>query len=193
VEIINNLTTHNLRDRGGTAYLSGNLENQPLALFVYGPAGDLHLAASAAAALDKVAAPVEAAEDIDGDPRPAGPLADVGADELRFLNVFPAARQIPPGGSTNFTVTVKPSAGHGATITLEISAAFPDLQLNLQPNSLTPPGQAVLTITDLLGGPPLPGRLYQIPVTASAPSISQVVRASLLVGGSALHLPIMLR
>ncbi len=84
VELANNLATHNLRDRGGTAYLSGNLENQPLTLFADGGAGDLHLAASAAAAVDKVAAPSEAPDDIDGDPRPTGLLADVGADEFDF-------------------------------------------------------------------------------------------------------------
>jgi hypothetical protein len=193
VEIINNLVSHNLMDRGGTAYLSGNLSGQPLTLFVNGPAGDLHLAASAAAALDKVTAPSAALEDIDGDPRPAGPLADVGADELLWLEISPTSRQIPPGGSTIFTVSVKPIAGFGGTLILAISGTLPDLHLNLQPNIITPPGQAVLTITDLLGGPALPGRLYQIPVTASAPGISQAVQASLLVGGSALHLPIILR
>ncbi len=32
VDIVNNLVSHNLRDRGGTARLSGNLQNQPLSL-----------------------------------------------------------------------------------------------------------------------------------------------------------------
>lgn len=193
VELANNLATHNLRDRGGTAYLSGNLENQPLTLFADGGAGDLHLAASAAAALDRVAAPFEAPDDIDGDPRPTGLLADVGADEAGFLEIQPHSRQIPPGGSTAFTVTVRNIPGYGGVIVLQTSGAFPDLLLDLQPPAVTSPGQAVLSVTDLLAGPSFPGRVYQIPVTASAPGFSGIIRASLLVGGTAIHLPIVLR
>jgi hypothetical protein len=52
VEITNNLVSHNLRERdGATASLAGNLENAPLSLFVDGAGGDLHLAASASAAI----------------------------------------------------------------------------------------------------------------------------------------------
>ena len=85
VAIINNLVTHNLRDRGGSATLAGNLENQPLSLFVDGAGGDLHLAASAAAAIDQVSRPPDVLDDFDGDPRPLGPAADVGGDEYRTV------------------------------------------------------------------------------------------------------------
>ncbi len=81
VAILNNLLSHNLLDRGGTATLSGNLEAQPLSLFVDGSGGDLHLTAEADAALDRVAAPSDVPDDFDGDPRPLGPASDVGADE----------------------------------------------------------------------------------------------------------------
>ncbi len=83
VDVVNNLVTHNLRDRGGTAYLSGNLEGQPLSTFVDGYNGDLHLSATATTAIDQAAAPVDVREDIDGDPRPVGGASDVGADEYR--------------------------------------------------------------------------------------------------------------
>jgi hypothetical protein len=83
IDLVNNLATHNLRDRGGTARLSGNLEHQPLSLFVDAPAGDLHLVASAAQALDRgVALPAGLCDDdVDGDTRPIGDAADIGADE----------------------------------------------------------------------------------------------------------------
>lgn len=81
VAIVNNLLSHNLRDRGGTASLSGNLSGQPLSLFVDGNDGDLHLADGANPAIDSVALPPDVADDIDGDARPIGPAADVGADE----------------------------------------------------------------------------------------------------------------
>ncbi|MBN1581225.1 MAG: right-handed parallel beta-helix repeat-containing protein [Anaerolineae bacterium] len=83
VDIVNNLLTHNLMDRGGTVRLSGNLAYQPLALFVDGAGGDLHLDSTALTAIDQ-GEPVAAGlcdEDIDGDTRPIGSGRDVGADE----------------------------------------------------------------------------------------------------------------
>jgi hypothetical protein len=83
VDLANNLASHELLERGGTAHLAGNLEDQPLSLFVDGPGGDLHLRATATAAIDRGAplAPNLCDADIDGDPRPIGAARDVGADE----------------------------------------------------------------------------------------------------------------
>ena len=97
VDIINNLVTHNLMDRGGSATLSGNLQNQPLSTFVDGAGGDLHLSASATTAIDQVTAPADVADDYDGEARPIGSAADVGADEynpdqLYFPIIFIATR-----------------------------------------------------------------------------------------------------
>jgi hypothetical protein len=83
VDIINNLVTHNLNDRGGTSRVEGNLEGGLLSLFVDGPGGDLHLDSGAVAAID-MGVPVGDGlcdEDIDGDARPAGLAPDIGADE----------------------------------------------------------------------------------------------------------------
>ncbi|MEW5872354.1 MAG: hypothetical protein AB1894_24030 [Chloroflexota bacterium] len=88
VTIINNLLTHNLMDRGGVDSLSGNLQYQPLSLFVDGSSGDLHLASTAAVAIDQVTAPTDAGADFDGDARPSGSLADVGADELVSVRLY---------------------------------------------------------------------------------------------------------
>ena len=81
VDIINNLVTHNLRDRGGSDYQEGNVAGASLALFVDGMSGDLHLASTATVAIDQVTAPSDALDDIDGDLRPIGSASDVGADE----------------------------------------------------------------------------------------------------------------
>jgi len=91
VDITNNLLSHNLRDRGGTARLEGNLTNQPLSLFVEGLGGDLHLAPSATVAIDhgvSVAAG-DCDGDIDNQSRPAGGGRDVGADEFYGLAPSP--------------------------------------------------------------------------------------------------------
>jgi hypothetical protein len=84
LEIANNVCTGPLRERdGASASLAGNLEAAPLDLFVDGEHGDLHLAATAAAAIDQgVALPDGLCPaDIDGDSRDDQP--DVGADERR--------------------------------------------------------------------------------------------------------------
>lgn len=82
VEIKNNLVSHNLRDRGGTAVLSHNLENAPLSLFVGGANGNLHLMSTAASVIDQAAPLTEVTDDVDGDARPYGSAPDIGADEL---------------------------------------------------------------------------------------------------------------
>ena len=82
LELRNNLVSHNLRDRGGTAVLSHNLENAPLSLFVDGANGNLHLMSTAFAAIDQGLTLPQVTDDVDGDARPYGPAPDLGADEL---------------------------------------------------------------------------------------------------------------
>jgi hypothetical protein len=83
-QLINNLVTHNLRERdGATVYSSGNLTGVSLSLFANGAGGDLHLAPTAVGAIDQVAAPGDVVDDIDGDSRPIGSASDIGADEYR--------------------------------------------------------------------------------------------------------------
>lgn len=78
-----NLVSHNLRDRGGTAFLAGNLASGSLSLFADGAGGDLHLASGASAAIDCGVALADGVcdEDMDGHPRPLGAARDIGADE----------------------------------------------------------------------------------------------------------------
>ncbi len=80
-EIRNNLVSHNLRDRGGSAVLSDNRENVPMASFVDVAGGDLHLKPHAVSYIDQVSLLPEVRDDFDGDERPAGSAADIGADE----------------------------------------------------------------------------------------------------------------
>jgi nitrous oxidase accessory protein NosD len=81
VKIKNNLLSHNLMDRGGTAELGGNVENAPGSVFENRNAGELHLVSGAAGCIDQ-GVPLPGGlcdEDIDGDNRDGNP--DVGADE----------------------------------------------------------------------------------------------------------------
>lgn len=83
VDLINNLTTHFLMDRGGSASLAGNLSLQPLSLFEDGSKGNLHLDSGAGAAIDKAVAVASGLcdDDFDGQTRPMGAAGDIGADE----------------------------------------------------------------------------------------------------------------
>ena len=80
--IANNLVTHRLWDRGGSATLDTNVQESMLARFVNASGYDLHLTAAATAAIDQgtTAYADVVPEDIDGSDRDRAP--DVGADEL---------------------------------------------------------------------------------------------------------------
>ncbi len=84
VQVVNNLVSHNLRERDGNpqAVLAGNLEGAQLGWFQSVAQGDLHLVGEALPPVDAGAAvaPGLADRDIDLEARPAA--RDIGADEF---------------------------------------------------------------------------------------------------------------
>lgn len=110
VTLTNNLTTDVLMDRGGSATLTTNLDRQPLTLFVDGNGGDLHLAESAAIAIDQ-GSNIEAGlcdDDIDAQTRPYNAKWDIGADE--YESPLPSAvtdLAIPFADLNTGTLTVR--------------------------------------------------------------------------------------
>ena len=84
VQLVNNLVTHNLRERDGNpqAVLAGNLEGAELGWFQSVAQGDLHLVGEALPPVDAGAAVAAglADRDIDLEARPAA--RDIGADEV---------------------------------------------------------------------------------------------------------------
>jgi hypothetical protein len=131
VDVINNLVTHNLRDRDGTAYLAGNLGNQPLSLFTDGVNGNLHLVEGATAAIDQGVALTTGLcdDDIDGDTRPSGSAPDVGADEYRVQ--LPTLDLTVPTGSTAWPV----SSTRQILWTTSGSGSIPEVNLTYSTNS----------------------------------------------------------
>jgi len=82
--VAGNLTNKAIRRRDGAeAVEDSNVTRAALDWFVDPAAGDLHLTARAVPALNRVRARQECLSDFDGEKRPAGALADVGADELQ--------------------------------------------------------------------------------------------------------------
>ena len=83
IVVANNLLDAAIQPRDGAVPdESGNLLDAVPAWFVDAAAGDLHLTAAAAPAIDQVARLADATDDFDAQTRPAGAgLADIGADE----------------------------------------------------------------------------------------------------------------
>ncbi|HTP11232.1 MAG TPA: hypothetical protein VMP08_23415 [Anaerolineae bacterium] len=80
--LINNLVNGQMRERDGAqGTLSNNVTTAQASWFVNASTGDLHLQPIATLVIDKVAVPAEVNDDIDGDLRPIGSAADIGADE----------------------------------------------------------------------------------------------------------------
>ncbi len=105
-DIINNLVSHNLRDRGGSATVQNNIENATAAMFADVVGGDLHLQAGVAA-IDSALTLADVSDDIDGQSRPIGAAADIGADEFSPALTLTAI----PGDETlylRWTVTATP-------------------------------------------------------------------------------------
>jgi hypothetical protein len=84
--IVNNLTDAAIvRRDGAQAMVEGNYTTATPGLFVDPANGDLHLRASARAAIDMASASA-VVTDWEGDPRPQGSRSDLGADEVRVLS-----------------------------------------------------------------------------------------------------------
>jgi hypothetical protein len=168
VEIINNLVSHNLRDRGGVAFLAGNLEDAPLSLFVDGAGGDLHLAANASSAIDQGEALAGGLcdDDIDGDLRPIGPARDIGADEYGAP---------PPTAVTDLRVTNAITDTNVLTATLRWTAPTNAVTYTMRYSDTPITGttwKGALTIT--------------VPFTASAPSSTEWLTTPVsYIGGTA--------
>jgi hypothetical protein len=135
VDIINNLVTHNLMDRGGTVNLLGNLQSQPLSLFI-----------TATNAIDQVAAPADVSDDIDGDTRPIGSASDIGADEYGIS---------PPAAVTDLRVSQAVTTTGMLTATLRWTAPTGALTTTLRySNALITAGNwnSAILLTDTLTG-----------------------------------------
>jgi hypothetical protein len=109
------------------------------------------------------------------------------------LTTDPASQAIDPGGIATYVISVEPSGGFTGTVYLDASSPSLDLDMDLSPDLVIPPGQVTLTVTDSHPGPTLlPGQWYNVPVTATN-GVTQTTRVGLLVGGVRLYLPMVLR
>lgn len=97
VDIKNNLADASIAARDGSSgVVSNNLNSASTAMFMNPATGDLHLKSTATAAIDK-GVTVSVSEDFDGQPRPQGIAADIGADEYSITAT-------PPNAPTNLSL-----------------------------------------------------------------------------------------
>ena len=112
------------------------------------------------------------------------------------LTVTPAAMAIEPGGTAMYTVQIQTGNGFSPTTTVNLNAvaSAPGVNVSLSADSVTPPATVTVTITDNHGSGTLqPGQWYTITVTGNSNGTEHSAVANLLVGGSRVYLPLVLR
>lgn len=107
------------------------------------------------------------------------------------MMVAPPSRSIDPGGTSSHTILLTGLLTE--TITLTASAPL-SLTLSLAPQTFTLPATATLILTSTHPGSALmPGLVYTVPITATSNSLTQTTELMLIVGGTRVHLPLILK
>jgi len=126
-----------------------------------------------------------------------GTAPDIGTFEYQgsafTLEVNPTTQTIHPGEAATFILDLQPVGGFSDTVTLSTPVPPPSLTLTIDPDSVALPGQATLTITDNHSGPLQSGLWYSFTIMGTAGELVQEVTVHLLVGGSVLHLPLVMK
>lgn len=101
---------------------------------------------------------------------------------------------IEVGASATYLLNLTLAGNFSSTVTLNAGSPPSGLQLSLSPSSLTPPEKvATLVLTDTSGGPALPGLWHTLLVTATGGSFTRTASIDLLVGGTRIYLPLILK
>ncbi|MCG3212660.1 MAG: hypothetical protein FOGNACKC_06335 [Anaerolineae bacterium] len=108
------------------------------------------------------------------------------------LAVTPTGQAIAPGGSTPFTLTVSYNGNFSQPVALS-AAVSPALSLQLKPSGVSTTSSAVVTLTDTHSGQLLPGVWHTLWLTATGGGLTQTAQAWLLVGGSRVYLPVVVK
>ncbi|MCG3208992.1 MAG: hypothetical protein FOGNACKC_02605 [Anaerolineae bacterium] len=108
------------------------------------------------------------------------------------LAVTPAGRAVNPGASVPFTLTVSYNGSFSQPVALT-AVVSPALPLQLQPTGVSTTGSAVVTLTDTHSGQLLPGVWHTLWLTATGGGLTRTAQTWLLVGGSRVYLPLLLK
>ena len=126
-----------------------------------------------------------------------GTAPDIGAFEYEgygfTLIADPSSRAIAPGGVATYTIGVQPVGGFSGTVGLVAASPSPSLALTLSPAAIAPGAVAALTLADAHAGTLLPGLWYSVAITGTGGGVTQTTSVGLLVGGTRVWLPVILR
>jgi hypothetical protein len=127
------------------------------------------------------------------DPKRGGAF-DIGRYEAGFeLQPIPVSQAVKPGGVVTYLLTVFPP-DLAQIVDLTVTNPSPDLIVSLDPPFIAPGSEATLTVTDTHSGSnSMPGARYSIQVAAAAGGFTDDAEVELLVGGTGLYLPLVIK
>jgi hypothetical protein len=110
----------------------------------------------------------------------AGSGTGTGGTQDFTLTPNPTSAQVAPGGSAQYTIEVTPNIANPTPVALSINNNNlpPGISANLNPVSLTPPGNSVLTVT---ASPTQNAASYQVQVIGSDTVTSTTTAVTLVV------------
>jgi hypothetical protein len=107
------------------------------------------------------------------------------------LETSPSFQSVETGATGVYQLHLQPTGGFTESITLSAHNSYPDLDVDLDRTSLTPPGQANLTLTDLhTDGSLSSGITYRVDVVASGGGSTRSIQVHLLVNSQESYLPL---
>jgi len=110
------------------------------------------------------------------------------------LEANPSVQSVDTGESAVYRLLIQPTGGFNETVTLTTHNSSPDLDVELDRTSLSPPGQVNLTLTDLhADGSLSSGVWYTVNVVASGGGFTRGAEVRLLVNGQESYLPLVVR
>jgi hypothetical protein len=105
------------------------------------------------------------------------------------LAISPPAQALPPGSSATYRVLVGREGTYSGTVTLSASGDPGSITTQIAPTTITPPGEATLTVTSVGS----PGVWHTVTVQASDGTDDLTDQTIIIFGGPRLFLPIVYR
>ena len=109
-----------------------------------------------------------------------------------LLSTAQKFQAVETGGQAVVTLKLEPTNGFTQSVTLNPVSPAAELAVQVNPPTLTPPGQVTLTLTDLHSDLSN-GIWYTIPIEASGGGLKDSLVISLLVNGQMVYLPVIMR
>jgi len=124
------------------------------------------------------------------DPK-CGPRWDIGAYEGSFVvSASPASQSIEPGEKALFKLAIQSIGAFASPVTLEAVSPDPRFELSFDRTVVSSDGEVTLTVADTEGEG---GGYYSVPITITGGGFTQTTSVKLLVGGSQIYLPLVVR